>query len=358
MPYFLYSGQHVTVDIPALWTECRQRFPQITIELLPTLENDPALEDLVVERLTPCWPMRDGWPTEGSGHRAAKLRDHRPATGRLGPGRSRAHGRSFAAWSTPRPTSPSPARCAIHPQAVERGRAALAAGKPVLCDVKMLQAGMTKIRGEILCADRSRRGGRLARPEGMHAGGGRHGTARAAAGRSDRGDRQRADRAVEGHGDGPRRRPSSGLGRRAARGIRRRPGIETGLCWKAIFVTSPTPARGRQFGGGGGRQRAGHARARRNKMMWKAMDYPLVCDLRRCASCSGPRRPMPCTSRKAFCRSSWAGLWFLVAAPFSVLGTVDHRSPPGREDPRAMALVAMVGAAIFVISVHARAHSL
>ncbi len=53
MPYFLYSGQHVTVDIPALLDECRQQCPQVTLELLPTLENDPALEDLLVERLTP-----------------------------------------------------------------------------------------------------------------------------------------------------------------------------------------------------------------------------------------------------------------------------------------------------------------
>jgi precorrin-8X/cobalt-precorrin-8 methylmutase len=45
----------------------------------------------------------------------------------------------------------------IHPQAVERGRAALAAGKPILCDVRMLQAGMTKTHSEILCA--------IARPE-------------------------------------------------------------------------------------------------------------------------------------------------------------------------------------------------
>ncbi len=53
MPYFLYSGQHVTVDIPALLDECRRQSPQVALELLPTLENDPALEDLVVERLTP-----------------------------------------------------------------------------------------------------------------------------------------------------------------------------------------------------------------------------------------------------------------------------------------------------------------
>ncbi len=46
---------------------------------------------------------------------------------------------------------------------------------------------------------------------------------------------------------------------------------------------------------------------------------------------------------------SWAGLWFLVAAPFLAWGlhTVDRRRA---EDPRYMVLVAMVGAAIFVIS--------
>ena len=45
----------------------------------------------------------------------------------------------------------------------------------------------------------------------------------------------------------------------------------------------------------------------------------------------------------------WASLWFLVAAPFVYAGlrTIERRR---REDPRAMTLVAMVGAAIFVIS--------
>jgi cobalt/nickel transport system permease protein len=45
----------------------------------------------------------------------------------------------------------------------------------------------------------------------------------------------------------------------------------------------------------------------------------------------------------------WAGLWFLVAAPFVYGGlwTIRRRRA---EDPQAMTLVAMVGAAIFVIS--------
>ncbi len=40
----------------------------------------------------------------------------------------------------------------IHPEAVRRGRDALAAGRPVLCDVTMLQAGMTHVRNEVVCA--------------------------------------------------------------------------------------------------------------------------------------------------------------------------------------------------------------
>ena len=48
MPYFLYSGQHVTVDIPALLEECRSQFPELVLEQLPTLENDPSVEDVVV----------------------------------------------------------------------------------------------------------------------------------------------------------------------------------------------------------------------------------------------------------------------------------------------------------------------
>ncbi len=54
----------------------------------------------------------------------------------------------------------------IHPQAIQRGLAALAAGKPIVCDVKMLQAGMTKVRGEILCALDHPEAAALARSKG------------------------------------------------------------------------------------------------------------------------------------------------------------------------------------------------
>ncbi len=53
MPYFLFQGQHVNIDIPNILSQCRECFPHVTLELMPTLENDPAVESVVVERLLP-----------------------------------------------------------------------------------------------------------------------------------------------------------------------------------------------------------------------------------------------------------------------------------------------------------------
>ena len=161
MPYFLYSGQHVTVDIPALLDECRRQCPQVTLELLPTLENDPVLEDLLVERLTPYGnphtPCADpahgvcGLPSDGP---AIEQRSYEIIDRQLGDwGPADAGARRIVRRVVHATADISFARTMrIHPQAIQRGLAALAAGKPVLCDVKMLQAGMTKVRGEILCA--------------------------------------------------------------------------------------------------------------------------------------------------------------------------------------------------------------
>ena len=52
MPYFLFQGQHVGVDIPNILAQCHEWFPDVSMEMLPTLENDPAVETVVVERLT------------------------------------------------------------------------------------------------------------------------------------------------------------------------------------------------------------------------------------------------------------------------------------------------------------------
>ena len=40
----------------------------------------------------------------------------------------------------------------VHPRAIQRGVAAIAARKPIVCDVRMVRAGITKTGSEILCA--------------------------------------------------------------------------------------------------------------------------------------------------------------------------------------------------------------
>ena len=51
MQYFLYNGVHIEQDIPDMIEGLRREFPQVGFALQPTLEDDPALERLIVERL-------------------------------------------------------------------------------------------------------------------------------------------------------------------------------------------------------------------------------------------------------------------------------------------------------------------
>jgi sirohydrochlorin cobaltochelatase len=51
MQYFLYNGVHIEQDIPEMIAELEEEFPQVEFVLQPTLQDDPALEQLIVHRL-------------------------------------------------------------------------------------------------------------------------------------------------------------------------------------------------------------------------------------------------------------------------------------------------------------------
>jgi precorrin-8X/cobalt-precorrin-8 methylmutase len=149
MPYFLGEGQHVSKDIPALLDVCRRSFPDVTLEVLPTLEDEPALEDLVVDRL-----LSYADPTETLEEAAAIQRRSFEIIDR-----------QLADWPATDEAARSVIRRVIHatadvsyartlrfhPEAVARGRAALAERRLIVCDVKMLQAGITRTQSEVLC---------------------------------------------------------------------------------------------------------------------------------------------------------------------------------------------------------------
>lgn len=51
MQYFLYNGVHIEQDIPEMIAGLHGEFPEVEFVIQPTLEDDPALEQLIVHRL-------------------------------------------------------------------------------------------------------------------------------------------------------------------------------------------------------------------------------------------------------------------------------------------------------------------
>jgi precorrin-8X/cobalt-precorrin-8 methylmutase len=150
MPFFLFPGQHVTKDIPALLERCRAKHPDVRFELLSTLDGEPSLEDAVVERLVPYLASRP-LPTEG---KAIEQRSYEIIESHLGPaGPADPAERAIIRRVIHATADLSFARSMrIHPQAVRCGTEALAAGRPILCDVQMLHVGITRAARAVHCA--------------------------------------------------------------------------------------------------------------------------------------------------------------------------------------------------------------
>ncbi|MHB8767195.1 MAG: precorrin-8X methylmutase [Deferrisomatales bacterium] len=170
LPYFLLGSSHVRDDLPRQAGALRAAHPGVEVEVLPCLQGDPALEDLVVDRVAallsdPAELPETGPEIEALSHR---IIDRRLARAGLPPGEAAVVRRvvhatadfSFAEtlW--------------FHPEAVARGVEALRAKAPVVCDVQMLAHGVTRAASEVLCA--------IGDPDVAEAAR-RHGTTRAAA---------------------------------------------------------------------------------------------------------------------------------------------------------------------------------
>ena len=51
MQYFLYNGVHIDTDIPSMVADLRKEYPDVEFVVQPTLQDDPAMEQLIVTRL-------------------------------------------------------------------------------------------------------------------------------------------------------------------------------------------------------------------------------------------------------------------------------------------------------------------
>lgn len=150
LPYFLHNGQHVTVDIPEQIEACRQEYPSVKIDVMPTLQDETALEDILVQRLAEYMPVPEEEPQTGQAiqNTSFDIIDARLSRRDLDPHKQPIIRRvihataDFSFADTMR----------IHPDAIERGKDALVSDGPVICDVTMLRQGVTHVGCDVLCA--------------------------------------------------------------------------------------------------------------------------------------------------------------------------------------------------------------
>ena len=86
MPYFLYSGQHVIVDIPAILDQCRRAVSGDRIGTAPHAGERSGPGRRRGRAVGAAYRVLRPAARRGGGNRRAKLSDHRPAASRLGAG--------------------------------------------------------------------------------------------------------------------------------------------------------------------------------------------------------------------------------------------------------------------------------
>lgn len=153
LPYFLGNGQHIRADIPAQLEQCNEKYPEIEIEFLPTLQGEPGVEDVLTERLMPY--ISKDTPLPALGTEIAKL-SHSIIDRRLSYDKSDDRTNSVVRRIIHATADFSFAESVrIAPDAIEKGCKALDAGCPIICDVNMVKAGVTSVDNEILCEIKS-----------------------------------------------------------------------------------------------------------------------------------------------------------------------------------------------------------
>ncbi len=154
LPYFLGNGQHIRADIPAQLKKCKEKYPEVEIEFLATLQGEPGLEDVLTERLMPY--VNNGAALPGLGSEIAKL-SHSIIDRRLRFDKSDDKTKAVIRRIIHATADFSFAQSVrVGPDAIERGCAALEAGCLIICDVNMVRAGITSVSNEVLCEIKSK----------------------------------------------------------------------------------------------------------------------------------------------------------------------------------------------------------
>lgn len=148
-PYFLHNGAHITKDIPALLSEIKGKFAEISMLFLPTLEGEPALEDILAMRFSPYSApppiLHSGKEIEQRSREIINtLLGDRIPNDKIG--------RELTIRIVHATADPGFAKSIrVKPSVHEMAAKALSEGRPIFCDVQMLASGITKTKSPILC---------------------------------------------------------------------------------------------------------------------------------------------------------------------------------------------------------------
>ena len=145
-PYFLFDGNHIRKDIPAIISELEEKYPHVKFRVLKSLEHEPLMPEVIVESI---WQLADtqtflpGQDIESSSLDFIRKmlgkefsNDQKEITARV------VH--STADFSLGHSLR-------FHEHAINVGLAGLKSGKQVICDVNMVKSALTGCT-DVLCA--------------------------------------------------------------------------------------------------------------------------------------------------------------------------------------------------------------
>ncbi len=152
LPYLLFEGTHYHQHIPEELDRLAKVYPGVTIKMARSLGVDGRILDVVKERLAEICHSSPSDPPAGQ-NRSTIEDDSFEQIGRLFPqldGSSEAAVRRRVLHATANPDLAFGLK--FHPRAVAAGIAALRSGKPIIVDVRMVEAGVTsRLAGALGC---------------------------------------------------------------------------------------------------------------------------------------------------------------------------------------------------------------
>jgi len=146
-PYFLYNGNHVEKDIPAMLQNLRQKYPGVEFRLLATLENEPQVEEIIYERIWPYTEEDKFFSGENIEQKSLDFILNQGIWSHLDKEQKQVTARvvhASADFSFVHSLK-------FHPLAIEQGISCIREQRKIICDVQMVRTALTRLNN-VYCA--------------------------------------------------------------------------------------------------------------------------------------------------------------------------------------------------------------